>query len=65
MKAGDLVTFEGVTDVFGIGDDPPRAYGLVVEETNGYVKIRWNDGKGTVINGQTILRGSLHQVFAA
>ena len=45
MKPGDLVTFEAVKDVFGIGDEPPRAYGLVVEETNGYVKIRWNDGK--------------------
>ena len=65
MKAGDLVTFQGVTDVFGIGDDPPRAYGLVVEESNGYVKIRWNDGKVTVINGQTLLRDSLHQVFAS
>ena len=65
MKAGDLVTFEGVTDVLGIDDYPPRAYGFVVEETNGYVKIRWNDGKVTVINGQTLLRDFLHQVFAA
>jgi len=65
MKAGDLVAYEGVTDVFGIGDDPPRTYGLVVEELKGYVKIRWNDGKVTVINGQTLLRDSLHQVFAA
>ena len=66
MKAGDLVTFEGATDAFGIPlPTTPRAYGLVVEETNGYVKIRWNDGKVTIINGQTLLRDSLHQVFAA
>ena len=65
MKAGDLVTYEGFGDVFGCGDEPPRTYGLVVEESKGYVTIRWNDGKVTVINGQTLLRDSLHHVFSA
>ena len=65
MKAGDLVTYEGFVDVFGAGDEPPRTYGLVVEESKGYVKIRWNDGKVTIINGQTLLRDSLHHVFSA
>jgi len=62
MKPGDLIAYE-----------PPgsrltkteRTYGLVVEESNGYVKIRWNDGSVTVMNGQTIVKDSFHRVFTA
>ena len=65
MKAGDLVTYAGFSDVFGIGEDPPRAYGLVIDESNGYVTIRWNDGRVTVVNGRSLVSDSIHDVFAS
>ncbi len=73
MKPGDLIAYEPQYPSRSRTRDPhsnyiskrERTYGLVVEESNGYVKIRWNDGSVTVMNGQTIVKDSFHRVFTA
>ena len=68
MKIGDLIAYEPRwTSLLRSNhlSEKARTYGLVVEESNGYVKIRWNDGKVTVTNGQTLVKDSFHSVFAA
>ena len=65
VSVGDLVAWEPRAHIYVDGRHRPRSYGVVLSEDKGYVRIRWNDGKLTVINGQTIVRDSYHQIFSA
>ena len=65
VDVGDLVAWEPRANIYIDGRHRPRSYGVVMTEEKGYVKIRWNDGKVTVINGQTRVRDSHHHVFSA